>query len=903
MGYNIGYSGPQVDKMLQKAYTTTIVNNGWERLDSTSENPYDVNSLVTPGNYTISYWENGPDDMTSGLRNGQLNISITKDNSDNTIYQTVYYNDKIYIRTKKAIESMADCVWVKRQQLTDFDAVGINPPANPEDNYVFGVYDEITDSIHFEIYNETTGEWMKIQPSGLALKSIYDPQGIEQDLYTFINDKVEEADLSTAEQRYDEHINQQDSGVPIHTTEAEKAQWLGSVDNDDIDAALAEFKSDMIDLADSKVTEKSTYINGTLTTNITKAENDINTHINNSDIHITNDQTTVFNNKAAGNHTHLNDGTVKVSTSNLTGVVDIKRLPNDVIEKNVELGYESGLGGLSNSYVQNGDSIRIRDKDNPSSWFVVDDRKFSKYEKGFFNTISDASDICYGDGKFIAVSLDSNVCEYSTDGINWETANMPTVANWNHICYGNGLFISTTDQSGIIGYSSDGINWNKTDIIDGGYTDLCYGDFGFVIIGQKCMHSTDGINWNEVTIGNEQKWSSICYGNGKYVAVSSTAPKVAISTNGTTWTVSTVHNTERGYSSICYGNGKYVAVNESSGLIKSEDGINWLVGDTNIYMTLSFREICFCNGTFVVASNDMATMVRGFTFSFDANTWFVFGLDRDGTNYIEKQICAGNGITVAVGNGNIVSVFTPMDPSAIVRYADPLPKLTWSNIQNKPTDPSYYGIDTYSSAEIYEKYDDTENELNAAKTEIETLDIPKDINTTEIRNSYKASYERALALNKKLDEVLMKLGVNPQQILDIMSAYSLRSIDYVSSTIDTNEIIGTKTKIINYSMGGSVPSSVNVPTADTVSFNKLESEFIGKSYKLDDTYTEGSIIDNDNTYYEFSGYKASTQFTKLVESDNDAFINTNPDDYTCAPHIELASENEGESNQIAHSEA
>ena len=34
MGYRIGYSGPEVDELLQKAYNFSVVNNGWAKLES-----------------------------------------------------------------------------------------------------------------------------------------------------------------------------------------------------------------------------------------------------------------------------------------------------------------------------------------------------------------------------------------------------------------------------------------------------------------------------------------------------------------------------------------------------------------------------------------------------------------------------------------------------------------------------------------------------------------------------------------------------------------------------------------------------------------------------------------------------------------------------------------------------
>ena len=93
MGYRLGYTGPEVDVLLQKANAATIINNGWEKLASTSVNPVNLDNLMTQGNYSISYWQNGPESM---FTSGPINICVTKDAT--TTYQTIYDSGKFYRR-------------------------------------------------------------------------------------------------------------------------------------------------------------------------------------------------------------------------------------------------------------------------------------------------------------------------------------------------------------------------------------------------------------------------------------------------------------------------------------------------------------------------------------------------------------------------------------------------------------------------------------------------------------------------------------------------------------------------------------------------------------------------------------------------------------------------------------
>ena len=89
-----------------------------------------------------------------------------------------------------------------------------------------------------------------------------------------------------------------------------------------------------------------------------------------------------------------------------------------------------------------------------------------------------------------------------------------------------------------------------------------------------CYYKTNG-NENEISINHSldkkfgtfvtmvdtsRNWHSVCYGNGKFVTVSSGTKYFAYSTDGINWTEGTISSTSRTWFSVCYGNGKFVAV-------------------------------------------------------------------------------------------------------------------------------------------------------------------------------------------------------------------------------------------------------------------------------------------------------------------------------------------------------
>ena len=189
---------------------------------------------------------------------------------------------------------------------------------------------------------------------------------------------------------------------------------------------------------------------------------------------------------------------------------------------------------------------------------------------------------CYGNGMFIVLSMNSNIFAYSTDGINWSTGTISsTNRGWRSICYGNGMFVATTNDHNYYAYSTDGINWTEGTIntvtsdnnYDRRWNSICYGNGKFVTIGytwdytnrkmvsvNNLAYSTDGINWTEGMISSDIRyWYSICYGNGKFVAIDADGYS-AYSTDGINWTEGMINDSYGWIETICYGNGKFVII-------------------------------------------------------------------------------------------------------------------------------------------------------------------------------------------------------------------------------------------------------------------------------------------------------------------------------------------------------
>ena len=114
---------------------------------------------------------------------------------------------------------------------------------------------------------------------------------------------------------------------------------------------------------------------------------------------------------------------------------------------------------------------------------------------------------------------------------------------------------------------------------------------------------SDSTHWAQSTLPADVGWSSVCYGNGKFVAVAGGTAGTniaAYSTDGINWTKSTLPVSKTWYS-VWYGNGEFVAVGNSDIIVYSTDGVNWT--QSTLPADASWTTICYGNGKFVTVAS------------------------------------------------------------------------------------------------------------------------------------------------------------------------------------------------------------------------------------------------------------------------------------------------------------
>ena len=181
---------------------------------------------------------------------------------------------------------------------------------------------------------------------------------------------------------------------------------------------------------------------------------------------------------------------------------------------------------------------------------------------------------------------------------------------------------------------------------------ICYGNGKFVAVDSDnnvAAYSTDGIAWTQITMPIGAAWTSVCYGNDKFVAVSGDSNVAAYSTDGITWTQTTLP-TDASWASVCYGMDKFVAVDSGSNVAAySTDGIAWtqIVPPTEG----SWMSVCYGNGKFVAVD-----VLNGIAiYSTDGITWTQITMP---IKAVWASVCYGNGKFVTIAHESNIAAYS-----------------------------------------------------------------------------------------------------------------------------------------------------------------------------------------------------------------------------------------------------
>jgi len=209
------------------------------------------------------------------------------------------------------------------------------------------------------------------------------------------------------------------------------------------------------------------------------------------------------------------------------------------------------------------------------------------------------------------------------------------VVNWTWTGTGiGGLYLAIPSSGTTTMYSTNGTTWaaagGTVALASASWTSLTYGNGRWVAVsnGTATSTTTDALTFTAGTI-TSGNWTSVCYGNSTFIAVASGTSTAAISASGTAWTYATLPSSTT-WTGVAYGAwggstspavsptyGIFVAVASGGTVAASsiDGGSTWVA--RTLPASATWSSVTFGNGRFVaIASGSKIT-----AYSKDGITW------------------------------------------------------------------------------------------------------------------------------------------------------------------------------------------------------------------------------------------------------------------------------------------
>jgi hypothetical protein len=131
-------------------------------------------------------------------------------------------------------------------------------------------------------------------------------------------------------------------------------------------------------------------------------------------------------------------------------------------------------------------------------------------------------------------------------------------------------------------FSTNGVNWTPFSGPTGAWTGLTFGAGRFVGVSSlgQLITSTDGLHWAQTWVHSKFHFTSVAYGNGRFIAVDDAQGDVLISLNGIGWSFYPIAWAGQKWGAVTFENGNFVAFDESSGVVATTVlGYVWALHD------------------------------------------------------------------------------------------------------------------------------------------------------------------------------------------------------------------------------------------------------------------------------------------------------------------------------------
>jgi hypothetical protein len=386
------YTGKEIDEAVGKASNIETLVTGWIKLDSTDTAPINLNILTIPGNYTIDFVSNGSTSMNDRL---PVNVSVSVIGNRLAQFSGNPEGNEVRYSTDNG------ATWGSWQTIEMSSHVYVQP-TEPQGVADTTLWVDTSNNLAISFKIKIAGVWRAFSIDNAMLQSVYDPQGKEEDVFAYIDARVQEIYIAldynpnsppgtpTIQDTFMDHVSNLDP-LNMHVTQADKDNWnqaltleqaqqeiqdrMGEI-HDEIDERLTKVEDDMEDVKDDFPVLEAT----------------INTHLLDTSVHVSQVDKDNWDSKSPANHTHFNDGRVTIDASKITGgTLDPSLFPTQHIEHVVTVADDTERFALTTAQVRKGYVVYV--KSTKKLYIVIDETKlnsaagYREYPTGIVGTV------------------------------------------------------------------------------------------------------------------------------------------------------------------------------------------------------------------------------------------------------------------------------------------------------------------------------------------------------------------------------------------------------------------------------------------------------------------------------------------------------------------------------------
>ena len=196
------------------------------------------------------------------------------------------------------------------------------------------------------------------------------------------------------------------------------------------------------------------------------------------------------------------------------------------------------------------------------------------------------ADIAYGGGVYVAVGGTASAASTGTPTAAWVARTIPTLGSGSYsaVTYGGNTFVAISTGNTATAYSTNGTSWTAGGALPASttWTSIAYGNGRFVALAAtgRVAYSLDfGATWSAIStstgtstsvLSSSLTWSKVNYGQGLFFAIATGTSICATSPDGINWTIRAMSSSSN-WSGITFGNPSkvptWVAVSSTSGQI------------------------------------------------------------------------------------------------------------------------------------------------------------------------------------------------------------------------------------------------------------------------------------------------------------------------------------------------